>query len=463
MTKNKDISSLTAHDWQHVTALTQWFQGAFPPSVSAQRPLWRVAEYPVVLDNGWPIEVQRVLSVLQHHADWTTHLQDDALVALSKEGVRVEIGAGVGTLRVVIGPCVDLHHMKTTHEAVVKAAALCCRQLSAHVLSYGIQPASIVHPALMTPTADSQARTEVIGIPWMAMGLMAGDQLRVSIHQEEMIPLLNLAQSCASTVIALCANSPIFRGGDGHHCSGRHQLMRMIEGDEHRQGISPHPFETPHDAVAQVALLPRLVSVDDSGAVACDKTLLDVLSQPDAVAMETAARTPMFLKHAEMFWPDARLNPADGTLSLHAACQQPWAAHMSAVALQLGMIEAGPALADYLHTSMLAPTAARVPPGVRQPPDPHRKPWDTWSQFIPHHQHAVHLGLRSPPLFTGHIEGVLRLCSDALVRRGHGEEVFLNPLWQRLQDRESPAQSIRRVFHRGGMDALIKEAAVPPA
>ena len=50
----------------------------------------------------------------------------------------------------------------------------------------------------------------------------------------------------------------------------------------------------------------------------------------------------------------------------------------------------------------------------------------------------------------------------ALARRGFGEERLLTPLWQRLEQKENPAQQARRIFAEQGVERLIERSAIHP-
>ena len=115
---------------------------------------------------------------------------------------------------------------------------------------------------------------------------------------------------------------------------------------------------------------------------------------------------------------------------------------------------------DFLFSFAVAPVAPRVPPGVRQPPDPVRVPWDHWPQLQAFHPKAVAYGLSADEPITGMLEGVLQLCHNALEARGRGEEIYLQPLWRRLEARENPAQAIRRIFGTKGELAMVEALRV---
>ena len=80
---------------------------------------------------------------------------------------------------------------------------------------------------------------------------------------------------------------------------------------------------------------------------------------------------------------------------------------------------------------------------------------EPWNDFISWRQHAIDYGLAKGEVFTGLIEGVLQIAQNGLEARGFGEEEFLQPLWTRYRNRENPAQRIRRIFARQGIEGLL--------
>jgi glutamate-1-semialdehyde 2,1-aminomutase len=66
------------------------------------------------------------------------------------------------------------------------------------------------------------------------------------------------------------------------------------------------------------------------------------------------------------------------------------------------------------------------------------------------------------PPAPGFLERVVELANEALAGRGLGEEVFLDPIRQRLERHQNPAQRARRVFNSDGMYGLIAHTAIRP-
>ena len=80
---------------------------------------------------------------------------------------------------------------------------------------------------------------------------------------------------------------------------------------------------------------------------------------------------------------------------------------------------------------------------------------DPWPDFVKWRREVIDYGLARSEMFTGLIEGVLQIAHDGLIRRGMGEECYLEALWQRWKVRKNPAQLVRAVFARKGIEGLL--------
>jgi hypothetical protein len=443
-----------------INAISRWYPSRFPKDRHDVRPLWRRADYPIVLPNGWPVPAWRIWPILAEAGDLTEEKDGETVIALAGDKLRFEAEVGFGTVKIVVGPFDDLHQIRAAHEAAMARLVAAAEQVGAMVLGYGIQPATIVHPGLITKRPMYTAMHEAAGIPWLTFAITAADQLRVGVARDELPLLLNLGAFYAPMVTAFCANSPIFKGADGYHCSGRDQLMSTIAGGHPRYGLHGSPYASIHDMIVRFARMPFLLQLEDAAYTPYSGSFLDHAEAAQAAGTATSALVEAYLFHESLIWPSARAHVEDGTLSMRAACQQPWPDHMVASALNLAIIESGWALHDFFHTYISPPVAPRVRPGIRQPPDPLRARWDSWPKLQAYSQQPIRYGMQGREPFTGYLEGALQVCEDTLVRRGLGEEVYLAPLWRRLAARACPAQPLRRLFHRKGMDGLLDAAKV---
>ena len=333
-------------------------------------------------------------------------------------------------------------------------------KLESCVLGYGIQPLTMLHPGLMMKKQRYGALLEAIGQDWLTFALTASDQVHIDIARSEIIDMTNLGNMLAPVTVALCANSPIYTSLDSGFCSGREHIMGGIHAADGRHGMPNRPYTSVQDMLTQLAKQPFLIQMKDGEAVPYNKPFLEFIDEATAAGMPTSDLLGAFLYHEHYIWNSARPRARQATIEMRAACQQPWPDHMASAALGLGMVEAGMKIHDFLLSFAIAPTAPRVRPGVRQPPDPDRASWDYWPQIKAFHPKAVAYGLGAAEPITGMMEGVLQLCEEALVRRGRGEEVYLQPLWRRLKAGENPAQTIRRIYGTKGERAMIEALRV---
>ncbi len=441
-----------------IDSIARWFEGHFPEQTPSWRTIGREAEYPLVRDNGWPIPIMELWPHLQAD-DLTVQTEGDLITALEGERYTYSSEVGWGTIEVITGPCDDLHQLAAVHEEAVARLLEATAKIDAYLLGYGIQPLSPAHPGLMMKKQRYGALLEIIGKPWLTFAVTASDQVHVDIGREEMIDITNLGNMLAPITVALFANSPIYNGIDSGYSSGREQIMGAIHDEHGRHGMPLRPYTDVADMITALARMPYLIRKENGVAVPDGRSFLQYMDDAQHVGL-SAALLDAFLYHEHYIWNAARPRARQGTIELRSACQQPWSEHMVAAAFGLGVVEAGREIQDFLHTFAEAPVAPRVRPGVRQPPDPDRAAWDAWPILKAYHPLAVGHGLAAREPITGMIEGVLRLCSDALVARGRGEEVYLAPLWARLEKRENPAQRIRRIFGTRGAAALIEELKV---
>ena len=79
-----------------------------------------------------------------------------------------------------------------------------------------------------------------------------------------------------------------------------------------------------------------------------------------------------------------------------------------------------------------------------------------------YHRQAIRAGLAAPEPAPRFLAEILALAQTALARRGFGEERLLTPLWQRLEQKENPAQQARRIFAEHGVERLIERSAIHP-
>lgn len=209
--------------------------------------------------------------------------------------------------------------------------------------------------------------------------------------------------------------------------------MGEIHADTFRHGMPARAVASAEDFIAQNARHNHIMRREDGQNLVATGTFLDWLERH-------GPNFDAYLLHEHYIWNSARPRSNHATVELRAACQQPPGEHMAACALGFSMVQAGPRIAARLeHT--LGP--------------------DAWKKMRAWHGNAVRVGLAAEEPSPGLLRGILDDCAEGLKERGLGEEVYLAPLYARLNERRNPAQKARNVFQHGGIPALLNAVRYP--
>lgn len=419
--------------------LVERFVSGFPERRSGLRTIGREAEYPLVHPDGRAADIRVLWDRLESGGGLVRTLEGELVTGLDRHGADApdysyasEVGRG--TIEVITEPCGDLHVLKATHDAAMGRLLSAADEAGLVVLGYGVQPRTPPQLDLMTPKARYGVLLDVIGPDWLSFAVTASDQVQIDVCRDELIPFTEVGNLLAPLTVALCGNSSIAGGADAGACSVRDVSMGCIDADGGRHGMPIAPAGSPGGLVGRLLPLRFLMDKVDGVPLARTGPFADYLESTETDADD---RWRAFLVHEHYVWHSARPRAAHGTIEMRAACQQPHDEHMASAALGLGIIEAGHALRELLADLLGA---------------------DGWSRMRTWHAAVVRDGLRAAPPHPDLVPGVLECCQTALAARGRGEEGFLEPLWRRWRQRETPAQRIRDVFEAGGMAALVDRA-----
>lgn len=408
----------------------------FPESFVSPRIVGREAEFPIVDFQGGVADIRRLWPALAEGSFTPKYDtgRENLLVALDGADYSYALEVGVGTLEVNTQPCGDLFGLAQQTEAAVARLVHAAARHDYQVLGYGIQPRTPPHVRIMSPKQRYQSLYRAMGEAWLWYTVTASDQIQIDICRGEMLHMLNYTNLISPIIIALCGNSPIYNGRLSVFCSGREGRMAQIRANEHRHGMPVRPYAGIDDYVETVAQSTHLIYHADQEVVPGSRPFTDYL-------LEQGADFDAFLFHEHYVWNSARLRVAYGTVEIRPACQQPWGEHMAAMALILGLVEAGHEIDAYIQAT-LGP--------------------DYWSTLRTYHGQAIAQGLYAPQPVAGFLDQVVTLAERGLQARGRGEESFLSPIYDRLSRRENPAQRARRIFQIDGMAGLLRWTAIRP-
>ena len=136
-------------------------------------------------------------------------------------------------------------------------------------------------------------------------------------------------------------------------------------------------------------------------------------------------------------WFNARLVPKYSTIESRMCCQQPPNESLTSAAVALGMIEnleAAKALMDSY-------------------------PIETWKKIRRQTAESSIKAMIDGESIIPLLQQLLAVAAEGLKKRGMQEEVFLQPMFDRLQKQKSPADVAIEAFEAGGMQGLLKQVS----
>ena len=417
-------------------AITERFLAGFPSEPRAWRQVGREAEHPIVTKDGAAADIGVLWDDLGKTGTFEVLREGSLVIGLQSETLTYSSEVGKGTMEVIVGPCQDLHGIRSDYERGMGALLEACAAHDLLVLGYGIQPLTPPTLPLMTGKHRYGVLHEVLGDAWLWFTVTASDQTHIEVSRDEVIAATNLLNLLSPLVVGLFGNSPIHSGIDAEVCSGREAMMGRIHANGARHGMPKQPATDAHDWVRRTFDLDHLMHRDDSGLQAGEGRFGEFLQRSD---LSADAAFQAWELHDHYIWNSARPRCRHGTLEQRAPCQQPWDAHMTPAALAAGVVSAHVEIQAYLRDLLGA---------------------DAWPVMRIWHHDVVRQGLLAPAPRGELVEEVLQIARKALVDRGRGEEVYLDPLLERAKTRRNPGQIAAEAWRDGGIDALLDAVVI---
>ncbi len=423
MSSNKSIDNAIA-------ALAAQFESKFRAQLRPLRKVGREAEFPVVTRDGRAVEVLPLLSALLAEGGFAPVYDNpatrDLLVAVERGELNIAIEVGRGTIELSLGPYDDLWQLQAAFDQAMALVARVAKARGMYLLGFGIQPRTPASAALITPRPRYHALHRAIGAPWLRLTTTAADQTHVDICRAELLDAINWMNLLSAPLVALCANSSVYTGRAGQFLSGREGLLRDL--GEARYGMTPRRFGNLEEFIRYLCAYRCFVLPDGDGFKQINRPFANHLITQSSHLFEE------FLFHEHYIWNSARARVANSTIEVRPACQQPPGESLAANALVLGWVESLPQVAAYFTESLGA---------------------DPWQPMLRYRRGAVRDGLGAREPVPNLIRDLVKIAEAGLARRGRGEEKFLEPVWQRVERRESPGLRARQVMQRKGIEGLV--------
>lgn len=414
-----------------ISAIAAQFESHFREKLRPLRKIGKEAEFPVVTSDGRAADVTGILQRLVEEHGFTARFDQSVLAAAQRNGMEVAVEVGRSTIELALPPYDDLWELQKEYFAAIDLIVGVAESAGAHLLGFGIQPRTRPSIALMTPRAHYRALYGAIGAPWLGLTTTAADQTHIDIARTELLDAINCMNLLSAPLIALCANSSVYCGRAGAYVSGREGLLKDL--GETRYGMTPHKFESVEEFIGYLC--------EYKCFVLSEKHHYKKLNLPFAHYLLTDSPDLFeeFLWHEHYVWNSARARVKTSTIEVRPACQPPRDAPLAANALILGWVESLPRLAAYFR-EVLGDNA--------------------WEVMRMYRRAAVREGLQASEPAEDFVRDVLRISEEGLKNRGRGEEKFIEPIWERLERKESPGMKMRRVFETNGMERLLKELMI---
>lgn len=393
-------------------------------------------EFPVVRENGQAFDVRKVFPHLQKEG-WEPYYDDwykEEMLGLKKDEINITTDAGYCTLEVNLPPLRDLWEVRDEFEKLMVFLCSTVEKYGGLILGYGIQPA--------TPPDDSlwikKKRHETVRLSYPPtinnVTVTAAQQVHIDITQAEIVQMTNVLNALSGLMIVLCANSPVWRNSldrEGR-LAVREHLWHFSNGG--RIGVPYECFvDVPH-FLQYVTTLPFLVTKKEEEYCVPGKTFSEYLVTNGG--LDTF--DDHYLFHEGTFWPCARPRTLYGTIEVRPCCTQPPRDHMVADALALGAVENTAAIEEKIINHF---------------------PWEAWRNL---REEAIFQGfaakIEDEPILPL-LKEFLDLVKKGLEQRGRGEEIFLAPLYQRLEEKKNPSNEAIALYERGGINALVQALA----
>jgi len=353
-----------------------------------------------------------------------------ALVGVRGDGWQCLVEVGRCTVEVVTGPRPSLLDLARDHERAMGRILPAARRAGYRLLGFGIQPRTPPGRSLLSPKQRYPYLVEATVGRWLSWCVTASDQVHVDAGRDDLVPLMNVMNALSGAVIALTANSSVYRGRPGRFSSGREGLMTPVTEEPYRHGAVPRAFAGLEDYVRFVLGFRCLFLPNGRGGYR--------LVQGPLAHLDGELGFERYLFHDHYWWPSARPRARLGTLEVRPACQQPPAASWAAAALATGLAEA------HREASALLEDLA---------PDP-------WPALLAFRGRAVRDGVRAVEPVPGFLAHAVDLAEAGLRVRGFGEEPLLEPLRERLDRGGGPADDARRLARESGAQALAGALAL---
>lgn len=366
----------------------------------------------------------------------------------------------------------NLHALHATIEEIRKLMREFSKEFGAVFLGFGLQPLTPPGKHLLMKKSRNLFWDTLFGgnahIPpeegtdVHLFTISASNQVHIDVTMDEAVDAINVFNGLAGAQVALTANSNIWKGRveEDYKCLGEVFWDWWLE-DAHptRYGVPERKFldledyfryilEFPPVYVRRDKVpvgLPHCPTFSDFYSCGVDDVRCELGTETerlcgltaDGEAAEVAREESDLDQHFTFFWHNARLSRYY-TLENRVNDQQPPDEMMAIPALTLGVMEnldgAASLIGEYQWEVLRESRMEAI-----------RKGMDAEAGGVPVARVS---------------ESMVNIALEGLKKRGLAEEVFLEPLKKRLEERCCPADKAARIFNEEGLTGLLEKRGI---
>lgn len=422
-------------------------------------------ELPLVDRLGMPAPISMIRKMYHHlqaiGAD--IRMEDEVFseailpsVINNAQEVMVTTDLGYSTIEVILPPLTNLHDAQRELARIIDILVVFFAPNGYFILGYGIHP--VAKPSLHLQSPKKRYRilerlwkTHLVVPPHEGndghlLTVSAGNQCHIDIDDDEMFMANQVLNVTSALQIALQANSPVWQSQWSGKQAAREYFYDLILRSAHlqkRYGIAPL-FKNIEEYVNYLCHEQILIIYRDGQALEVrgynfqeylQQSQVEVFDVDNNAVWVQPALTDLHA-HCGLLYLNARLVPRFGTIEVRMPCQQPPNEALVTAAISLGLLENLEKATEFIQCLKAS----------------------EWHQL---RRDAIAVGLQTTLHGNTHnfhqlLHEILNIAEEGLKKRGWEEEVFLKPLFDRLETQQNPADKALAIFTEKGVEGIVE-------
>ncbi|MFK7908122.1 MAG: glutamate-cysteine ligase family protein [Chitinophagales bacterium] len=428
------------------------------------------AEIPVVTESGEGIGLPVVQNMFFYLEERGFQLQRDdfsdyiiSATRTNEESAKsfdfhidtVTTDAGYGIIEIAFAPQKDLHLIQSSFSEIMTLLVGYFDRQNCRMLGYGIQPLTAPSQKLLMPKeryyfyknfSYNNVVPKIDGVDAHLLTITASNQCHIDVSSEEAIGATNVLNALSGLQIAFHANSPIWRQKvDETYKANREIFWEYCYPDRLNQMGIPPKFESIEEYVQYLLQFKPMLVKRNKGLLQIlnKETFKDFMEDKtptigktlggDEVSVHPQTEDIHYLNTFCYF--NARLVPRYGTIESRMCCQQPPNETLAPTALTLGILE------NLEEAQKLVELF----------------PLETWRDIRRSAVRYTFDSMVNNESIVPILKQLLEIAVEGLKKRNLGEELFLEPLYERLKRRKSPADDAIAIFEKDGIGGLLEK------